>query len=99
MVESFEALFGFGTLGAHPGPDILQLRTDEPLAAAFGLGCDLLTQRARLEIRGVVARVRVGFSLRDFDDPRGDGFEKITIVRDHHHRAGKAIEKILEPAC
>ena len=33
----------------------------------------------------------------DFDDARGDGFEKIAIMRHKDDRAGEAVEKTFEP--
>ena len=39
----------------------------------------------------------VGFAEGDLDDARGDGLEKISVVCDEHHSAGKASQKILEP--
>ena len=99
MIKSFEPLFGLGTLCTDACADEFKFRADETLPAAFGQRGDLLSKRTGLQIGGVIARMRVGFPLRDFDDPRGDGFEKIPVVRDHHHRARKATKKILQPAC
>ena len=37
-------------------------------------------------------------ALVDLDDPRGDDVEEVAVVRDEDHRAGKALQIVLQPA-
>ena len=58
---------------------------------------DLLPEGLGFQIRGVVSRMRECLAKADFDDARGNRFEKITVVRHKDDRAGEALEKAFEP--
>ena len=50
-----------------------------------------------LQPRAVVALERDAPAMVELEDPAGDVVEEVAIVGDRHHRAGVALEELLEP--
>ena len=87
-----------GALRARAGADPREFAFQETLAAAFGLLRDALTNGLRLQIRGVIPRMRKRATIRNLDDARGNDIEEVTVMRDEDDGAGKVAQAILQPA-
>ena len=84
-------------LRAHAGAHVFQLGAQEALPPPFGLPGDLLAQGARLEVGGVIPRMRPCAAVGQLHDARGDVLEEVAIVRDEDHRAGEGAQEFLQP--
>jgi hypothetical protein len=98
LVELFEPVARLGGACLDAGTHPVKFLAEETLAAALGLGGDLLADGLGFEVGGVVAGVRVGLAVRDLDDPCGDQVEEVAVVGDEDDGAGVALEEALQPA-
>jgi hypothetical protein len=80
-------------IGAHPRELVLQ----PPLQLGVLLPFDLQATRLGLQVRGVVAFVRVALAAVDLEDPLRDVVEEVPVVRDGDHGAGVLLQVLLEP--
>ena len=89
------AVLGLACLGALAHP----LELGAHLLGALGVLAALRLQAGGLllEVRGVVALVRVELAAVNLADPAGNVVQEVAVVRDGHNGAGVVVQELLEP--